>query len=265
MRVTTQSLGWSAGRGREAVPVLRPLDVAVEPGRLTGVVGPNGSGKTTLLHLIAGLRRPTQGTVHYAEADAARLSSRRRAQLVALVEQHPQTTLELTVRQVVELGRIPHVGRWPGSKDGDADAVAQALAVASVGHLAHRKWPTLSGGERQRAQLARAIAQRPRLLLLDEPTNHLDLRHQIALLQTVAGLGVTTVAVLHDLDLAAAFCDDLVVLDEGRLVAAGPTAQVLSERLVAEVFSVRARVQHTDRLRMSWSGLVRPDQLEGAW
>lgn len=251
MNVIVRDLCWDVPGRR----ILHGVDAAFEAGQLTAVVGPNGCGKTTLLHLLAGLRRPSAGEISFAGEPMAALSARERARRVALVEQNPATELELTARGVVELGRIPHRGRWPGARDPDADAVPSAMAVAQVTDLAQRRWSTMSGGERQRTHLARALAQRPQLLLLDEPTNHLDLHHQIGFLATVAGLGLTTIAVLHDLDLAAAFCPRMVVLSQGQVVAAGPTAQVLTSDLVRRVFGVRARIEDSDRLRVLWSGL----------
>ncbi|WP_082043556.1 ABC transporter ATP-binding protein [Mobilicoccus massiliensis] len=256
MRVGARSLRWSV----DGIDIVSGVDLDVEPRTMTAVVGPNGSGKTTLLHLLAGLRRPSDGVVTYDGVDLATLSARERARRCALLEQHPETGLDVSVRHVVELGRIPHAGHWPGRRDRGSDRVDRAMAITEVGSLADRRWPTLSGGERQRTQLARALAQEPRFLLLDEPTNHLDLRHQIALLRTVAGLRLTTVAVLHDLDLAAAFCDRIIVMHDGRVAGQGPTAEVLTPDLVAQVFGVRARVTADDRLRVSWTGLVGGDR-----
>ena len=220
---------------------------------ITAIIGPNGSGKTSLLHLVAGLRTPSSGRVLVGGQTIGTLPPRARARRIALVEQHPATELDLSVRQVVELGRIPHIGGWPGARDPDRGAPDEAMAVAAVAPLADRRWQTLSGGERQRVHLARALAQRPEVLLLDEPTNHLDLAHQLDFLERVRRLGVCTVAVLHDLDLAAAFCERVVVLDRGRVHAAGPIAETLTADLVGEVFQVRAAVTRTDRLRVLWS------------
>lgn len=220
---------------------------------LTAIIGPNGSGKTSLLQLMAGLRRPDSGSVCFGGEALDGMSARTRARRIAVVEQHPSTELDLSVRQVVELGRIPHVGPWPGAKDRDATAVDESMAIAEVTHLAERFWGTLSGGERQRVHLARALAQRPEVLLLDEPTNHLDLAHQLSFLETVSGLDVCTIAVLHDLDLAAAFCGEVVVLNHGKVRAAGPAEATITAELVAEVFDVRARVTRDDRLRVNWS------------
>ncbi len=251
MRAAAHDVTW-VRRGRT---VLDGVTIEVPDGSVTGLIGPNGSGKTSLLLLLAGLHRPTSGHVLLGERDAAAVPARERARLVALLEQHASTSLDLAVRQVVELGRIPHRGRWPGSPDRAASVIDEAMAAAHVGHLAGRRWQTLSGGERQRVQLARSLAQQPSMLLLDEPTNHLDLRHQLELLRTVRRLGVTTVAALHDLDLAAAYCDRLVVLDAGRVVAAGPVGDVLSSRLVAQVYGVTAEVEThpvADRVTVVW-------------
>ena len=251
MSVVVEGLTWGV---RERT-ILHDVTLTCPAGAVTGLLGPNGSGKTSLLHLLAGLRRPHAGTVHLDGEDVHRLPARERARRIAVLEQQAETGLPLTARQVVELGRIPHRGRWPARRDEGADAIADALHRAEVAHLAERDWRTLSGGERQRVQLARALTQRPDVLMLDEPTNHLDLAHQIGLLATVRGLGSTVVAALHDLDLAAAFCDHLVVLRAGRVVAAGPPAQVLTSALVADVYGVRATVApHPEarRLHVVW-------------
>ncbi|MDO5628978.1 MAG: ABC transporter ATP-binding protein [Mobilicoccus sp.] len=253
--ITTRHLTWDAPGGAR---ILHDVDMALTPGTLTGVVGPNGSGKTTLLHLLAGLRRPSGGEVFYDDEPLSTWHHRERARRIALVEQHPATSLDLTARDVVDLGRIPHRGRWPGAPDPHAESVEEALAIAGVTELADRRWSTMSGGERQRTHLARALAQRPEVLLLDEPTNHLDLYHQIDFLGRVADLPLTTVAVLHDLDLAAAFCLRLVVMCDGRVAAAGATADVLTPELIDEVFGVRAALQRDDRLRLLWSDIRRP-------
>ncbi|WP_265442475.1 ABC transporter ATP-binding protein [Flexivirga meconopsidis] len=249
MKVEVDRIGWDAGGSA----IVDDVTATLTPGSFTAVVGPNGSGKTTLLHLVAGLRRPSRGDIRYDGKPLSDIRSRDRARSVALLEQQPDTSLELAVREVVALGRIPHVGRWPGARDADEELVPAAMQETDVTHLAHRTWSTLSGGERQRTQLARALAQQPRLLLLDEPTNHLDLHHQLSLLETVSRQGITTLAVLHDLDLAAAFCPQIIVMSQGRVAAAGDTEAVLTADLIDAVFGVRARVGRTDRLRVSWA------------
>ncbi|MCR1785544.1 ABC transporter ATP-binding protein [Nocardioides carbamazepini] len=251
MRLTAEGVSWGV---RERT-ILDDVSLDCAPGTVTGLLGPNGSGKTSLLHVMAGLRRPGAGTVRLGPDDVHELRTRVRAQRIAVLEQHSSTSLPLTVRQVVELGRIPHRGRWPASRDEGAAEVAEAMRLSGITHLADRDWHTLSGGERQRVQLARALTQQPAVLMLDEPTNHLDLSHQLDLLAAVRELGLTTLAALHDLDLAAAFCDRLVVLQDGRVAAAGPPEEVLTAELVDRVYGVEATVgrhEHSGRLHVVW-------------
>lgn len=251
MRVVIDAVDW----GVKDVTILHDVSAELPTGSVTGLIGPNGSGKTSLLHVLAGARRPTRGRVKVDGEDIHALPSRVRARRLALLEQHASTTLDLTVRQVVELGRIPYRGRWPGQDCEGAEHIHSALHLGRIEDLADRRWQTLSGGERQRTQLARALAQRPSLLMLDEPTNHLDLGHQIDFLETVRSLGITTVAALHDLDLAAAFCDRLIVLRGGHVVAEGPVEAVLTSDLISEVYGVRATVERHDaaaRLTVVW-------------
>ena len=251
MRVDVEAIDWGV---KDAV-ILHEVSADFPDGSVTGLIGPNGSGKTSLLHVIAGLRRPTSGVVRMADEDVHAWPARVRARRIAVLEQHASTTLDLTVRQVVELGRVPHRGRWPGSLDEGREQVDDSLRLGRVMDLADRRWQTLSGGERQRVQLARALAQEPSVLMLDEPTNHLDLRHQLDFLSTVRGLGITTIAALHDLDLAAAFCDRLVVMRGGHVVAAGPVEDVLSAELVQDVYGVRTTIDRhpvADRLHVVW-------------
>lgn len=241
----TERLGWSVDGYR----VLDGVDVDVAEGRVTGLLGPSGSGKTTLLHLLAGLRRPTTGRVLVDGTDVRELGNRLRAQLIALVEQQAATILPLRVTDVVALGRLPYRSRLGGGLRDPAGraAIRRALNTAQADSLAERRWNELSGGERQRVHLARALAQEPRILLLDEPTNHLDLGLQLSFLARVRDLGLTVVAALHDLELAAAYCDDLIVLDQGSVVATGPAGDVLSAELLARVYGVEATVERHPR------------------
>ncbi|MFF9474268.1 ABC transporter ATP-binding protein [Streptomyces roseolus] len=224
--------------------VLDGVTLAPRPGTLTGLLGPNGSGKSTLLRVLAGVLAPDAGIVTLDGAPLAAVPRRALARRVAVVEQHADTQVDLTVADAVRLGRVPHRRAWSPATAADEEAVRSALARTGLTHRAHRTWRTLSGGERQRVQIARALAQEPRELLLDEPTNHLDIQHQLDLLALVSALPLTCVVALHDLNLAAMHCDHLVVLREGRVVAAGPVREVLTERLVAEVYGVRAAVTH---------------------
>ncbi|TFD32008.1 ABC transporter ATP-binding protein [Cryobacterium cryoconiti] len=239
-------------------PILTDVSAVVPTGAVTGLLGPNGAGKSTLLRLIAGLETADAGGV---ELDGERvgglrprgvsaLSRRETARRVALLEQNAAPSIDLTVREVVLLGRIPHRSRVLGSFGGDDDhrVAEESLAMVGGSDLADRAWHTLSGGEQQRAQIARALAQRPSLLLLDEPNNHLDVSAQLGLLGQVRGLcadpaagtdtGLTAIMALHDLNLAAAFCDQILLLHRGRLVAAGTPEEVLRPATIAEVYGV---------------------------
>jgi iron complex transport system ATP-binding protein len=212
------------------------------PGEITGLVGPNGSGKSTVLRTVYRHLRPVAGRVLLDGTDLRELSPARSARHVAALPQERGGDFELTVREVVVMGRIPYKRAFAGDDAVDRDIVAGALAdVGMTGH-ADRRFAELSGGERQRVLLARAFAQRPDLLVLDEPTNHLDVRHQVELLALLRGRGRTTLVSLHDLNAAASVCDRLHVLHEGRVVASGPPREVLRPALLAEVFGVRAAV-----------------------
>ena len=218
--------------------LLEDVDLHAADGQVVGLLGPNGSGKTTLLRLLAGLRRPGTGTVSYDGTPLHEFSRRTLAQRLAVVEQDVSTHDHVSVRQVVELGRSPFRGRFDPLTARDSEIVDAALARADITDKQHRNWHTLSGGERQRAQLARALAQQPREILLDEPTNHLDIRHQLELLELLSGLGVTCVVALHDLNLAARYCDHVVLLERGRVIAAGPPETVLTADLIEAVYGV---------------------------
>lgn len=218
------------------------VSIAPPPGATVGLLGPNGSGKSTLLRLLAGVLSPASGVVTLDGRPLPELGRRTVARRVAVVDQHSVTQVDLTVRDVVRLGRIPHRRAWSPPSAQDDEAVSDALARTGLTDRAAQSWHTLSGGERQRVQIARALAQNPRELLLDEPTNHLDIHHQLDLLSLVADLPVTSVIALHDLNLAAMFCDHLLVLHEGTAYAAGTPADVLTEALIAEVYGVRAVV-----------------------
>jgi len=236
--IRARDVRWSAG-GRL---ILDGVEVPVRRGETLGLLGPNGSGKSSLLRLLAGLRRPAGGAILLDGRDLGQVRRRTVAQRIAVVEQHASTEVDLTVLDVVRLGRIPHRRPWSGGSADDERAVAAAIARTGLQERIDQPWATLSGGERQRVQIARALAQEPSELLLDEPTNHLDVHHQLDLLTLVAELPVTTVVALHDLNLAAMFCDRLVVLHEGRVVASGDPHEVLTPELLADVYRVRAVV-----------------------
>lgn len=241
LAISAERLSWSVG----GELIVRAVDLAVRPGQTVGLIGPNGCGKSSLLRCLAGLREPSAGGVFYDGADIRAWSPRRRARQVAFVEQSAETDSDLLVSEVIGLGRTVHTDGWRGLDADDRRVVDQSLARMDLCGLRSRAWSGLSGGERQRAHIARALAQRTGALLLDEPTNHLDIRHQLELLSLLRDDERTVVVALHDLSLAARFCDRLLLLCDGALVAEGTPGEVLTERRLRAVFGVEAGV-HED-------------------
>lgn len=220
--------------------LLHDVELDIRRGETLGIVGPNGSGKSTLLKLLAGVRVPSRGDIHLNGQRLKTLSRRTIAQTLAVVEQQAETLDAINVFDAVALGRTPWLSALsPWSNEDDA-IVQQALCDVDAAHLKNRTWHSLSGGERQRVHIARALAQRPQILLLDEPTNHLDIQHQLAILNVVQTLPVTTLIALHDLNQALT-CDRLAVLERGRLVALGKPLEVLTPQRLQDTFGVHAR------------------------
>lgn len=222
--------------------VLHGIELTIAPGRIVGLVGPNGSGKSTLLRTLFSGLRPRRGRVTVNGVDVAAFTPRALARTVSVMLQDTPSEFDLTVRETVLVGRAPHRPPFTRDSPDDRRIVDEALRAADVADLGDRLMRQLSGGQRQRVMLARALAQDGEIVLLDEPTNHLDISHQLDLMRVVSGLGKTIIAALHDLNIAATFCDDIAVLDAGRLVAFGPPDAVLTPDLVSAVFQVTARV-----------------------
>ncbi|MFJ7949496.1 heme ABC transporter ATP-binding protein [Streptomyces sp. NPDC096354] len=224
--------------------IVDDIHLTVESGAVVGLVGPNGSGKSTLLRCVYRALRPAGGVVRLDGDDTHTMDPRAAARVLAVLPQESAAEFDFTVTEVVAMGRLPHRGRTATS---DREICAEAMSRTGVTHLADRGFLALSGGEKQRVLIARALAQRPKVLVLDEPTNHLDIAHQLDVLSLVRGSGLTVLAALHDLNLAAAHCDLLYVVADGRVVASGPPHDVLRPTLLAEVFGVRAHpVRHPE-------------------
>jgi iron complex transport system ATP-binding protein len=230
--------------------VLRGLSLSILPGRFYGIVGPNGCGKTTLLDLMAGSRRPRAGRLLFQGKDLETYAGNQLARHVAMVPQEFVTNFPFTVLETVLMGRHPHIPRFAAPTATDLALVEKAMEQMELGDLREKLVTELSGGEKQRVVLARALAQDTPTLLMDEPTSNLDVNHSLAALGVMDGLvrqeGRTVVAVMHDLNLAAAFCDHLIFMRDGRIHGAGPTGEVLDSRNLREVFGVRARVKWDD-------------------
>ena len=225
---------------------VRDISLTLQPGRFYGLVGPNGSGKTTLIRMLADLQRPTGGTIQLHGTPIAAYSRRELARLLSLVPQHFTMEFDYTVFEVVMMGRNPHIARFSRPSEKDVALVEKALIQLDIFELRNRYVTRLSGGEKQRVLVARAMAQNTSIMLLDEATASLDIQHSIEIMsvlrQRVEQNGVTVISAIHDLDLAAAFCNELLVLHEGKLAQSGPVDSILTGEMLLEIFGVEATV-----------------------
>lgn len=226
--------------------ILQGISTEIPPAGIVGLIGPNGAGKSTLMRALNGLIRPSSGNVLLNGRPITQIPERQRARFMAMMPQAPSIGFGFTVAEVVAMGRHPYLPRLKPLTDRCREIIAEAMETTGIAHLAGRRTIDLSGGERQRVFLARALAQEPRLLLLDEPIANLDIKYQLETLALIQKLQqkrqMLVIMAMHDLTWALRMCTDLMVLKEGKLVAAGPTAAVLTEELVEEVFDVRARL-----------------------
>lgn len=239
MSITAENITWKVGKK----VIVDNVSLAVSQGQTVGLLGPNGSGKSSLLRILAGLRRPHSGTVALDGKSINGIPKKQLARRVAFVEQHGMTDANMRVRDVVKLGRIPHHSPFSGWTAQDDETVNQALKTVDMLHHSEQGWLSLSGGERQRVHIARALAQMPTEILLDEPTNHLDIHHQMQLMQLISQLPVTSIVAIHDLNHASMFCDALIVMQKGRVVASGTPQAILTEELLWEIFRVKTRIE----------------------
>ncbi len=216
------------------------LTMHVPAGSLYALLGPNGSGKSTVMRLLLGALTPREGTLHYAGRALGAWTRRELARRIGVVSQREEMAFPMTVREMVALGRYPHLGSWRRESDEDRATIERALERCEVADLATRPLTTLSGGELQRTRIARALAQEPRTLVLDEPTASLDVAHEMAIFELLAALtsreGATVVIITHNLNLAARYADTLLLLDRGRAVAEGTPVQVLQRDRLEAVY-----------------------------
>lgn len=229
----------STGYGEQQV--IEDLSLAIEHGGFIGIIGPNGCGKSTLLKSMTRVLKPTGGAVYIEGKELGSIDSKELAKIVGCVNQATDTAFAFTVHDIVMMGRHPYIGRLrPLSKD-DLRIVDEAMKYTGVDNLRDRLITELSGGERQRVLIAKTLAQQPKILLLDEPTNHLDICYQIDILQLLRKLTpeITVICVLHDLNLAACYCDQLVLMNNGKIQAIGAPAEVLTPKAIYDIFSVR--------------------------
>lgn len=254
--------GLHCRRGGRAV--LHDVHLAVKPGAFVGLLGPNGCGKTTLLRCLAGLERHYEGRVAILGREVRDLRPAALARHLALLAQDTDAALGFTIRDVVALGRLAQRrSLLPSKGDRDREIVERLIDTLDLRGLADRAVETLSGGERQRVLLARALAQEPAILLLDEPTNHLDVHHRFFVLALVRSLGITAVAALHEIELAARTCDRIVLMRDGRIIADAAPADALTPERLRDAFQVDASVDRhpaTDQIRIDLQPMTRTDE-----
>jgi len=227
-------------------PVLHDVNLSLQPGKFYGVVGPNGCGKTTFLDLLTGCKIPRTGTITYKDKELHLYSKRDLARQLALVPQEFDTGFGFTVEEIVLMGRHPHIDRFSAPSDEDWRFVDEAMACIGINDLRQRYTNSLSGGQKQRAVVARALAQNSPVLLFDEATSSLDVKYTLQIFNIARHLvrteKRTVIAVIHNLNLAAAYCDECIFMKDGRLLRYGPTAATMTSETIAEVFDVQAKV-----------------------
>lgn len=234
-----EDLSWQVNQHQ----ILKNISCSFPKGQVIGVIGPNGSGKSSLLRCIYRVTKPCSGGVVFQGNNIWKIPAKQYARSMAVVLQEAPHNFSMSVTQVIAMGLTPHKGLF--SFDNADDQIILAEAIERVGLCEHADQPfdSLSGGEKQRALIARAIVQQPQVLVMDEPTNHLDIKYQIQILELVRSLGITVIVSIHDLNLASAMCDRLMVLNQGALVYQGTPEEVITSKRLSDVFGICCTVQ----------------------
>ncbi|MCB0290939.1 MAG: heme ABC transporter ATP-binding protein [Calditrichaeota bacterium] len=240
--ITTTQLNFSY----HDTPILRDISLSIAGQQLAGLIGPNGAGKSTFLKIIAGLLPPHSGSISLAGKHLPDYSRKSLARLTGLVPQHFQAAFDFTVYEIVAMGRYPYQSSFRSERGEDRQVIRRAMEETEVWQFRDRPFSELSGGEQQRVVLASALAQEPRILLLDEPTSALDIKHQLRFYEILKRLpqerSMTILTVTHDINLAARFCERILVMKEGRIVADGPPETVIEKSLLEQVYEVPVEV-----------------------
>ncbi len=255
MKLIVQGLTYSIDKS----PILFDVGFCIERGQFVGLVGPNGSGKSTLLKSIYRALRPDDGTIILDGTDIRRLSYKQSAQRMAVLCQESSPEFDYTVQEMVSMGRAPHHTLFEPDTTEDAEIIRTSLARVGMLQHAERYYSTLSGGEKQRVLIARALTQQTDFIILDEPTNHLDIYYKLQIMELVKGLGITVLAAIHDLELACMYCDSLVILEKGQIVASGKPSEVLNVQLLQSVFRVKTELsvhKNSNTLHIKYTGTI---------
>lgn len=233
--------------------ILKGVNIEVDNKEVVGIIGPNGSGKSTLLKCIYRVLKPNDGAILLDNVDIKDMSVKESSKRLAVLSQHNNYNFDFTVKDIVLMGRSPHKKFMERDNKEDYDIVNEALKKVDMFEFKDRSFQSLSGGEQQRVILARALAQQPQCLILDEPTNHLDIKYQLQLMRIVKGLGIEVIAAIHDLNIAAMYCDKIYVLKEGEIIKNGKPKDVLTQELIKDVYEVDAEViVNEDRVHISY-------------
>lgn len=246
-------MSWSVNHievGYNVDNILKDVSLCVQKKKFVGLIGPNGSGKSTLLKCMYRVLEPKSGSILLENEDIRTMRYKQSAKKIAVVAQHNEYEFDFSVKEIVLMGRSPYKTVLQADTKKDNTIVEEALAMVGMSAFANRTFSTLSGGEQQRVIVARALAQQSPYIVLDEPTNHLDITHQMQLFRLIKQLDVTVIAAIHDLNIAAKFCDTIYVLKDGSVVASGAPRDVLTPKLIREVYEVECEIVEDTKQQM---------------
>ena len=222
--------------------ILKDITFDVEENTFVGVIGPNGSGKSTMLKSIYGVNKPSGGNIYFEGEDLLKISSKDRAKKIAVLAQESGGQFDFSVQQVVEMGRYPHKNTLENYSKHDLEIVDRVLCEMKLDNYRERSFNTLSGGEKQRVLIARLLVQESKFIILDEPTNHLDIGHQIEIMNIIKKMGVTVLSAIHDMNMAAIYCDKLVIMKKGEVITQGSVEETLTSEMLKDLFNVEAEI-----------------------
>lgn len=250
--IQVENLCWRAANKS----ILNNVSFSISKGEFVGIIGPNGAGKSSILRCIYGRNELSSGCLLVQSQSVSDYSKRQLAQKIAVVLQESPSHFELTVYDVIAMGLTPRKSLLSFNSDKDEEDIVAAATQVDLADKLHQVYFSLSGGEKQRAMIARAIVQKPEILIMDEPTNHLDIKHQVDVLNLARELGITVLVSIHDLNLAATYCDRLILMDQGELIKTGTVEEVLTEKLISDAFQIDVKIDRhpvSDKLRISYS------------
>lgn len=237
-KLQVENLTFDIGKTR----ILKGINFDVEENSFVGVIGPNGSGKSTMLKSIYGVNKPSGGQILFEGQNLLQMDGKDRAKKIAVLAQESSGQFDFTVQQVVEMGRYPHKNALENYSKYDLDLVDEVLKKMKLEDYRERSFNTLSGGEKQRVLISRLLVQESKFIILDEPTNHLDIGHQIEIMNVIKNMGVTVLAAIHDMNMAAIYCDKLVIMKKGEVITQGSVEETLTAEMLRDLFNVNAEI-----------------------